>query len=285
MQIYISRSGQQFGPFSRAQIQQGLAQGSLVHSDLAWHEGAPNWVPIGQLAPKTESPKVSPPQPATTPNPAPSKQLPKVAPKGMSKKWQLWSGIGAGVIVIGALVWWLYPKDQTPAIPEEEPIVPPTPEQIEQSAKAIEKTLRQKINKPTGSLLPADLNKVSSLQLFDSGLHDVSPLANLNHVTVLDLAGNRISNITPLAKLTNLEELALDRNLITDLSALANLTKLKNLGLENNRITSLAPLTQLKQLKFLQLKNNRHISAEQIQQLQSALPNCRIDFDDRPAPN
>ena len=46
MQIYVSRDGQQAGPYSPEHIQQELASGTLRASDLAWYEGAPAWLPL-----------------------------------------------------------------------------------------------------------------------------------------------------------------------------------------------------------------------------------------------
>ena len=40
MMIHISRDGEQFGPYTPEQVQEYLASGSLVATDMAWHEGA-----------------------------------------------------------------------------------------------------------------------------------------------------------------------------------------------------------------------------------------------------
>lgn len=46
MQLYVSRNGQQAGPYSVEQVQSELASGSLQPGDLAWYEGAPGWLPL-----------------------------------------------------------------------------------------------------------------------------------------------------------------------------------------------------------------------------------------------
>ncbi len=43
MEYYITRDGQQYGPYSEDQVRQYLADGSLTYEDLAWHEGAKEW--------------------------------------------------------------------------------------------------------------------------------------------------------------------------------------------------------------------------------------------------
>ena len=50
MEIHLNRDGQQMGPFTMEQIQQHLTAGSVLPTDLAWHEGLPEWVPVQQLA-------------------------------------------------------------------------------------------------------------------------------------------------------------------------------------------------------------------------------------------
>lgn len=63
MQIHINRDGQNYGPYSLDETRQYLASGNLVETDLAWFEGAPNWMPLSQV------PGVAPARPAT-PGPA-----------------------------------------------------------------------------------------------------------------------------------------------------------------------------------------------------------------------
>ena len=47
----VSREGSQpFGPYTLAQLAGSTAQGQVLPTDSIWHEGAPEWVPAGQLA-------------------------------------------------------------------------------------------------------------------------------------------------------------------------------------------------------------------------------------------
>jgi len=50
VQVTISRDGQQMGPYTVDQINDYLAQGSLLPTDYAWHEGLPDWVPVTQIS-------------------------------------------------------------------------------------------------------------------------------------------------------------------------------------------------------------------------------------------
>ena len=65
--VYIARDGQPTGPFSINQLRTMIAQGSLSVSDLAWHEGAIDWMPVAQLLPGEST--GSPPPPPALPGP------------------------------------------------------------------------------------------------------------------------------------------------------------------------------------------------------------------------
>lgn len=49
MQIFIQHNGVQTGPFPLEHVRSGLAGGTYQPSDLAWHEGAPGWLPLSTI--------------------------------------------------------------------------------------------------------------------------------------------------------------------------------------------------------------------------------------------
>lgn len=49
MQIFIQHHGQQTGPFPVEQVRAGLANGTYLPTDLAWHEGASGWLPLSAI--------------------------------------------------------------------------------------------------------------------------------------------------------------------------------------------------------------------------------------------
>ena len=84
----------------------------------------------------------------------------------------------------------------------------------------LEAAIREAIDKPEGTVLPSDLEGLTSLEA--SG-RDITNLLGLEHCTnlaQLHLYNNQISDISPLSNLTNLEELGLDNNQISDISPL-----------------------------------------------------------------
>ena len=70
MQFYVTRGGQQLGPFSIDQLRSHLLSGTFQTTDLAWHEGAPGWAPLDSYpavvgpSPSHRSAGVLPPFPA-----------------------------------------------------------------------------------------------------------------------------------------------------------------------------------------------------------------------------
>ncbi len=85
--IHILRDGQQFGPYTLEEINAFLADGSLLPTDQAWYEGAPEWMPITDV-------------PGVLPMAAP---VAAAAVSGKPKK--LFVGIAAGVVVLGGFVF------------------------------------------------------------------------------------------------------------------------------------------------------------------------------------
>ncbi len=49
MQIYLARNNEQAGPYTLEQVNAMLANKQIVLTDLAWHDGMTNWLPLGQL--------------------------------------------------------------------------------------------------------------------------------------------------------------------------------------------------------------------------------------------
>jgi hypothetical protein len=48
-EIYLTRDGQQYGPYSIDQIKTAMSDGTVNSNDLAWYEGIPSWVPVNSI--------------------------------------------------------------------------------------------------------------------------------------------------------------------------------------------------------------------------------------------
>lgn len=87
MEIRIHRDGSDFGPYSLEELRQYLASGQIIPTDLAWYQGAPDWMPVTQvpgLNPKPVTPPMAAPQmPPSMPPMGPPGMPPMGAPQAM----------------------------------------------------------------------------------------------------------------------------------------------------------------------------------------------------------
>ena len=118
----------------------------------------------------------------------------------------------------------------------------------------VEKAVREGLKKPKGELTKADLEKVTKLWVQGNQLTDVKGLENLTQLKSLDLWSNQL----------------------TDVKGLENLTQLEQLHLGGNKLTSVKGLEKLTKLEQLILYDNPALTKAQIDELQKALPNCKI---------
>ena len=128
-------------------------------------------------------------------------------------------------------------------------------------------------------LTKADLEKVWSLYLAFRQLTNVKGLEKLTQLTVLYLDGNQLTDVPKgLEKLDQLKELGLENNQLTDVKGLEKLTQLKGLRLGSNQLTEMPKgLENLTQLTWLSLHDNPDLTKAQIDELQKALPKCKIE--------
>ena len=118
--------------------------------------------------------------------------------------------------------------------------------------------LRVKITDALGKprdaqLIAGDMLRLTRLNVFDAGIHDLTGLELAHGMTFLEIGFSSISDLTPLAGLTRLTHLSLSHNRISDVSPLAGLTQLTYLYLNNNLLTDVSALAGLTQLTTLSL--------------------------------
>ena len=116
MMIHVMRDGQQFGPYTLEDANAYLAQGTLLPTDQAWYEGAPDWMLLTQV-PGVLSPGAAPVPVAVDPmaaaNPAVAAADAAVisaANQGSKKKKTLIiAGSAIGMLVIAGVLCFVYP--------------------------------------------------------------------------------------------------------------------------------------------------------------------------------
>ena len=113
----------------------------------------------------------------------------------------------------------------------------------------------------------SNLKKLRTIELYTSGISDISCLSELHFITRLVLGGNEIEDLSPFASLKKLKELRLNGNRISDLTPLRGLKNIKTLSLCYNQIHDISPLSELVSLEKIYFGENK------IQNI-SALSNC-----------
>ncbi len=112
MKIHVKRDGQDFGPFSSEEAQSHLANGTILPTDLVWHEELPNWVSAAELLANLNEHSLPPTLAPTTPS---------ESPKILGLKKNVFYGVsGCLVLLIGflGLVVLTLLVDESSSIPE-----------------------------------------------------------------------------------------------------------------------------------------------------------------------
>jgi membrane protein YdbS with pleckstrin-like domain len=67
MDFLIHHDGREIGPYSESEVRSRLISGAIISSDLAWHEGAPDWAPLSSFPQFASQPRpiTPPPIPAS----------------------------------------------------------------------------------------------------------------------------------------------------------------------------------------------------------------------------
>jgi hypothetical protein len=105
MNIIVNRNGQRFGPYTIEQANTYLLSGQLLPTDLAWHEGSLQWVPLCSVQGITELPPAPPP-------PIYKRNILKLIL--MAIVWSIVFWIGS-LLIAGAIAGSLNPEDPSNA--------------------------------------------------------------------------------------------------------------------------------------------------------------------------
>jgi hypothetical protein len=107
MKVFVSKDGQQYGPYTSDQLREYVQQGNFTINDLACHDGQ-NWVTIGQVPGFAEAA-----QPAAMQAP-PAPQQEQAVHEPMSIIFNIL--VGLGVVATAGGVWGLLPLPGTAII-------------------------------------------------------------------------------------------------------------------------------------------------------------------------
>jgi hypothetical protein len=108
--------------------------------------------------------------------------------------------------------------------------------------------------------LPLDVAALQSLRglnLSNTRVSDLSPLAGMTGMRDLSLSNTRVSDLSPLAGLTRLRTLRLDNTQVIDLSPLAGMLGLEALLLSKTQVSDVCPIAGMTGMKTLLLDNTQ----------------------------
>jgi hypothetical protein len=91
----------------------------------------------------------------------------------------------------------------------------------------------------------SNLTALTTLNLMDTQVTDLSPVTPLTALATLILHGTRVTDLSPITNIAALTELYLSRTEVTDLTPLTHVTALTKLYFGSTKVTDLAPLNQL----------------------------------------
>jgi lipoprotein NlpI len=136
--IYLSVDGKQQGPYTQDQLRQAIKQGQFARETPAWHDGLPEWVPVGDLVLVPPAPAHSPPPPPVV---APSHQGRVADQAHQHAKARPVAMIIGGIVLVGSLAGaavWGIRLAETPVTSSGSPLVAPSVTPVVRATPAVE---------------------------------------------------------------------------------------------------------------------------------------------------
>jgi hypothetical protein len=82
-EIHVLINGEEYGPYSRPELQQYLAEHKIVHRDLVWTESLTQWVPVEEFLKKSQ-PELDPSVPPRSPTPSDIREMEDLFYRGIT---------------------------------------------------------------------------------------------------------------------------------------------------------------------------------------------------------
>src|SRR5262249_996472 len=98
--------------------------------------------------------------------------------------------------------------------------------------------------------------RLTMLSLVNTGIQDVSPLANHTNLVFLDLSYNTITNLSRLTNSWRVQNFSLDMNGVSDLSFVTNFPLFQSITFRHNAVSDFRPLMALPHLQVVDLYDN-----------------------------
>ncbi|MEM6466076.1 MAG: leucine-rich repeat domain-containing protein [Pseudomonadota bacterium] len=111
------------------------------------------------------------------------------------------------------------------------------------------------------------LERLENLDLSNTQIADLTPIAGLSGLTRLDLHNSQVADLAPIAGLSALTRLYLDNTQVADLISISELTALKSLYLNNTQVSDLTPISGLLNLTTLAISDTNTADLKPISNL------------------
>ena len=121
------------------------------------------------------------------------------------------------------------------------------------------------------------LRTLKRLRLEDRDLEAIDALSTCTELTSLDLPNTKVFDLTPLAPLKRLQHLVLYGAPVADLTPLQNHPALHSINLSHTDVATTEVLRSIETLEFVDLSNTMVNKAE-VEALKRALPGCKIQW-------
>ncbi len=121
------------------------------------------------------------------------------------------------------------------------------------------------------------LKNLKTIRIGNIKISNLKPIKDLINLQTLRLYNTSVSDIEPIKELINLQTLAFDKSFLSDLEHITGLINLQTLSLVETEVSDLKPLKNLKNLQKLYIRDCKNITDEQVEDLQKALPDLKID--------
>lgn len=121
----------------------------------------------------------------------------------------------------------------------------------------------------------ASLPILTHVNLARTSVSDLSPLKG-HKLKRIWLRGTNVSDISVLSGMDALVLVDLYQTQVVDVSPLSTATELESLEINFTQVSDITPLINMKKLQFLHV-GQTNVAGESVQQLQNALPNCKIE--------
>lgn len=126
----------------------------------------------------------------------------------------------------------------------------------------VDNNLKKELNAILGKdidndlILKSDLESLTTLNISNKDISDLSGLENAINLTTLNISNNKIADISVVEKMTKLESIVAKNNEIENINSILNIESLVSVDFESNNINNIEAIENLPNLASINFKKN-----------------------------